>query len=293
LNSTHFAIHKHGTLLDTAKNSKIKRTAKVVPENPRGPVSFAARTPFTIAEGVLHPLLAMCAVLICIMAAGCHSSSSTTPVLTVTITAPTTSPTIEQGQSVNVTAAVANDVNSQGVKWSLSGIGAISNSTVIAVTYSAPISVTASTTVTITATSIANPNMLAVFSIHVTPPIAILISPATAVVPALGGQQGFTASVNYDENNAGVTWALSGTGCTGATCGTLTNVTTTSVSYQAPAAQPTPNTAFRYIDCRQVAIRNHFHHHYAFLTNRREHRGENIVHQRGWQFHPIHRDSAK
>ncbi len=141
-------------------------------------------------------------------------------------------------------ATVANDVNSQGVKWSLAGIGAISNSTITTVTYSAPISVTASTTVTITASSIANPNMLAVFSIHVTPPIAILISPGTAAVPALGGQQGFTASVNYDENNAGVTWTLSGTGCTGAACGTLTSVTTTSVSYQAPAAQPTPNTAF-------------------------------------------------
>ena len=51
--------------MDTANNSKIKRTANVVPENPRGPISFAARTPFTITKGVLHPLLAVCAVLIC------------------------------------------------------------------------------------------------------------------------------------------------------------------------------------------------------------------------------------
>ena len=237
----------------------------------------------------------MCAVLVCIVAAGCHSSSTTTPVLTVTITNPTEPPTIEQGQSVNVTASVANDVNSQGVKWSLSGIGAISNSTITAVTYSAPISVTASTTVTITATSYREPNMLAVFSIHVTPPIAILISPSNAVVPALGGQQGFTASVNYDENSAGVTWALTGANCSGAACGTLTNVTTTSVSYQAPAAQPTPNscTPHGHIRRRQDAIPAPFPSPLHLLRPSSSASPEKLAPLTPGQRHPVHRNRAK
>jgi hypothetical protein len=41
-----------------------------------------------------------------------------------------------------------------------------------------------------------------------------------------------------DPSNAGVTWSFSGTGCTGASCGTLKNQTTTSAIYNAPASLP-------------------------------------------------------
>ena len=49
----------------------------------------------------------------------------------------------------------------------------------------------------------------------------------------------FTASLTNDTGNKGVTWNLSGPGCTGTTCGTLTSATTTSVTYNAPAAVST------------------------------------------------------
>jgi Putative Ig domain len=58
---------------------------------------------------------------------------------------------------------------------------------------------------------------------------------ATGVQAIDQGQQvGLTATVTNDVNNQGVTWSLSGTGCSGAGCGTLTNTTTTGATYLAP-----------------------------------------------------------
>jgi len=61
-------------------------------------------------------------------------------------------------------------------------------------------------------------------------------------VPASTGTQNFTANVGNDYLSKGVTWALSGMGCNGATCGSLTNITSSSVTYNAPAAVPSPAT---------------------------------------------------
>jgi 5-hydroxyisourate hydrolase-like protein (transthyretin family) len=73
-------------------------------------------------------------------------------------------------------------------------------------------------------------------------PISVSVSPTTASVPTAYGTQSFTASVVNDSTNRGVTWSLSGTGCTGITCGSLSNPTTTSVNYNAPANVPNPAT---------------------------------------------------
>jgi hypothetical protein len=74
-----------------------------------------------------------------------------------------------------------------------------------------------------------------------TPVVGVSISPGTASVQK-GLTQNFTASVTNDSTNRGVTWSLSGSGCTGVACGTLSNVTTTSVTYTAPATVSTPAT---------------------------------------------------
>jgi len=52
----------------------------------------------------------------------------------------------------------------------------------------------------------------------------------------------FTATVQNDAQNRGVTWSLSGAGCSGTTCGTLSSITTTSVTYTAPATALAPAT---------------------------------------------------
>jgi hypothetical protein len=73
-------------------------------------------------------------------------------------------------------------------------------------------------------------------------PITVNISPGSASVPATFGTQVFTALLTNDIQSKGVTWTLSGAGCSGSTCGTLTGVTSNSVTYNGPSAIPTPAT---------------------------------------------------
>jgi hypothetical protein len=64
--------------------------------------------------------------------------------------------------------------------------------------------------------------------------VTVTLTPPKATVPANGTQQ-FDASVTGTSNMA-VTWAVSGTGCTAAACGTISS----SGLYTAPAAAPSP-----------------------------------------------------
>jgi len=73
------------------------------------------------------------------------------------------------------------------------------------------------------------------------PPILVSISPTTASV-ATGATHGFTVTVQNDAAQNGVTFSLSGAGCSGTTCGFLTNVTTMSVTYTGPTSLPSPAT---------------------------------------------------
>jgi hypothetical protein len=67
-----------------------------------------------------------------------------------------------------------------------------------------------------------------------TPPISVTVTP-----PALTVDQSrsvsLTATVINDTASKGVTWSLSGSGCSGAACGTLSNQTATSATYTAPS----------------------------------------------------------
>ncbi len=61
----------------------------------------------------------------------------------------------------------------------------------------------------------------------------------------VGGTQNFTATVTNDPANKGVTWALSGTGCSGAACGVVApeaSASGTAVTYTGPTSIPTPPT---------------------------------------------------
>lgn len=53
----------------------------------------------------------------------------------------------------------------------------------------------------------------------------------------------FVATLGNDTKMQGVTWTLTGSGCAGTGCGTLTNITTTSVTYTAPTGLTTGITA--------------------------------------------------
>lgn len=62
------------------------------------------------------------------------------------------------------------------------------------------------------------------------PPVGVAVSPASATVQA-GGEQQFTATVSPIGANQAVTWSVSRSSCTGASCGMFD----TSGKYTAPA----------------------------------------------------------
>jgi 6-phosphogluconolactonase len=158
---------------------------------------------------------------------------------------------------ITFTPTVSNDPKTGGVKWSLSstgltctGIGptpcgslsAATSASGTAITYTAPASASATFTVTLTATSASDTTASAAATIIVTPPISVNVTPPVASAPA-GSNVGFpfSANVQNDGNNGGVTWTLTtaGVACTNVTCGTLSAASSasgTAVTYSAPAS---------------------------------------------------------
>src|ERR1700747_2392780 len=69
------------------------------------------------------------------------------------------------------------------------------------------------------------------------PPVSVTVTPESILVLA-GSSQGVSATVVNDPASKGVTWSI--TGCVGdaSVCGSLTSVTTTSATYDAPIAVP-------------------------------------------------------
>jgi hypothetical protein len=125
------------------------------------------------------------------------------------------------------------------VNWSVSGIGCVGVScgtVTSAGLYTAPATVPLSAIVMVTATSVADPTKSASATVVIQSASAVnvTISPTTASVMT-GAQQQFTATVTGTTNRA-VTWTLSGAGCTGVACGTIT----TTGLYTAPKAVPNP-----------------------------------------------------
>jgi hypothetical protein len=163
--------------------------------------------------------------------------------------------TVTTNQAQNFIATVQNDPQNKGVTWTISGAGcknsacgALSSAATASgapVTYTAPPSVPSPPTVTLTATSVADPKMSAAATITIVAPppvIVVAVSPASKNVP-VNQSQDFTASVRNDSQNKGVTWTLSGAGCSGALCGTLSKTSSASgspVTYTAPPNAPNP-----------------------------------------------------
>lgn len=73
------------------------------------------------------------------------------------------------------------------------------------------------------------------------PAVSVSISTPSAYVPTTQSRV-FTASVKNDASAKGVTWGLSGNGCSGSSCGVLSAATPTAVTYTAPGTAPVPAT---------------------------------------------------
>jgi hypothetical protein len=156
----------------------------------------------TVRKLRAHSLLALGILVYAVVFSGCSGTG------TISITlSPDTTQTLNPGQTVTIIASLTNDVNNQGVTWSLTGPGSLSSNTTTSVVYTAPSVVAVSTTATITATSVANIDITATESVSLT---SVLTITTTSLPSGLLG-------VPYDEfvNAAGApapfTWALNGT----------------------------------------------------------------------------------
>src|SRR5271156_5403169 len=193
---------------------------------------------------------------------GCGGGSSPQPApsvpATISVTVSPATMSVQVVQSQPFTATVANDSASKGVTWALSGAGcsgatcgtlsAASSASGTAITYTAPVNAPTPPAITLTATSVTDPTKTAAAAITITaapsapPAIAVSLLPLTASLQ-IGLAQPFTATVTNDSANKGVTWTLSGAGCSGATCGTLSAANSASgaaITYTAPVSVPAP-----------------------------------------------------
>jgi hypothetical protein len=146
---------------------------------------------------------------------------------------------VQTNATQTFTATLQNDAQNKGVTWTLSGascttnacgsVSPTSSASGVAVTYTAPATVPPGI-VTLTATSVTDNTKSAAATITITAPpaVTVAVSPTTATLPTGGATQTFTVTLQNDQQNQGVTWTLSGIGCSGAACGTVSPASTTS-----------------------------------------------------------------
>ena len=162
-------------------------------------------------------------------AGGAAATSSVPAAISVTVSA--NPPGLAPGQSSQLTATVANDVNSAGVKWALaSGApGTLTTVDALHAIYAAPANVAQATNIVVTATSVADGTKSITATIAIAVPISVSVA---ANPPNLGLSQAstLTATVSADAQSKGVTWSLAA----GAP-GTLATADSFHATYTSPA----------------------------------------------------------
>jgi hypothetical protein len=150
-----------------------------------------------------------------------------------------TSASVPAAGTDSFTASVTGTTNT-AVTWNLSGAGcsgascgSLATSSLAAV-YTAPSVAPSPANVIVAATSVADPSKSASATVTITSVIVVTASPANASV-AVGSTQQFSASVMGTSNTA-VAWAVQGSGCNAAACGTITGAGL----FTAPSAIPSP-----------------------------------------------------
>jgi hypothetical protein len=183
------------------------------------------------------------------------AAATVTIVSDVALTLTTPGAGVELGAVQNFHAAVASAGHPDtAVRWSVTGASCPAGCGAIDAggNYSAPGILPVATTVTVTAQSVADPakqtsttlTITSNFSLQLTAPASVPAGSSATIVATL-------TPVPGSNPNQALTWSLSGSGCSGITCGVLTVVTTQSAggtavadsaTYTAPPAAPTPNS---------------------------------------------------
>ncbi|HEX9120093.1 MAG TPA: hypothetical protein VF840_06100, partial [Terriglobales bacterium] len=180
---------------------------------------------------------------------GCGSGSQPTTVVqsqpqpvvsAITMTVSPRGISLGASETQQFTATVTNTTNT-AVTWTVSCSSAPCGTISASGLYTAPPVIPSAVTATVTATLQADSTKKGDASVnHV--PLSVRVWPLLAMTMAAGATQTFTASIDK-HSNQNVTWSLSGLGCTGGACGTLTNVTASSATYNAPATFAAAATA--------------------------------------------------
>jgi hypothetical protein len=165
---------------------------------------------------------------------GCGSSAA--PPIAVGL-APSGTQSVDQAQTVPITATVAHDPKTAGVTWAVSGGGTLTNTTTSSATYDAPASVTTAFTATVTATSVSDATKIATLQIKVAPLPAITTTTLTATagsayngtVSESGGTSPYTFAITSGSLPAGLSLNSSTGAITGMPTGPAGN---SSVTFQ-------------------------------------------------------------
>ncbi len=188
----------------------------------------------------------------CVGLVKANTSNSVPAAIIVSISPP--SAALQTSQAQQFTATVQNDSQNKGITWELTqsgnpctpSCGTVSGTN--PVSYSAPAKISNPVTVTLTAVSLADVTKSASSQVTISsqpppisPQISVSVSPSSAPLRTSQNQQ-FTATVQNDSQNKGVTWELtqSGNPCT-PSCGTLSGWTSENALYAAPATPPNTN----------------------------------------------------
>jgi hypothetical protein len=175
------------------------------------------------------------------LATGCKTDTTAPGEVSVAISP--TSASLVAGGSQELAATVLNDPAAKGVTWSITGCtggaagcGALTNITSTTATYTAPTPVPADARLGVTATSLADNTKFSTVTLTLAA-VGVTLLPSSVNLVAGEGQD-LTATILNDPGAEGVTWSI--TGCTGgeAACGSLSNVTSNSATYLAPATVP-------------------------------------------------------
>ena len=179
-------------------------------------------------------LLSAFIFFVLLILSGCGSSAA--PPVAVGLT-PGTTQSVDQAQTVAITATVKNDPKTAGVTWAVSGGGALANTSTTSATYDAPASVTTAFTATVTATSVSDTTKTAILQIKVAPLPAITTTSFTATAGTAyngtlaesGGSSPYTFAITSGSLPAGLSLNSSTGAITGMPTGPSGN---SSVTFQ-------------------------------------------------------------
>jgi len=118
--------------------------------------------------------------------------------------------------------------------------------------YTAPSIFPSASQVVVQAQSVADPSKTATATLHITSGFLLqLVAPASTVTGSTAALVATLTPIPNSNPNPTLTWSITGSGCSGSSCGTVAPATTqfdanntevSSANYVAPAAAPTPNT---------------------------------------------------